>query len=256
MEEYLHTEDVYARRQQTLLRYGGQHLEVSCGRRRHIEREARVCQVCRHRIALAADDELGANEEPAVEDERHVVLECPLYSEERARWTKLLSNYALHEAQWLSGCLAPASKLGLAMGIIPDGMRSTLKQRKVVMSYCRYFLTTAMRRHERLLASLPKPRSGRSEVVDREPQPMVDEQASAAALARAVDLADVADHEIADRNMLLTPGVDVEDPLAHVHMVDSDDEPDGVCTRDVEADHHVHVHAHVDAEGLVQFTVH
>ena len=257
MEEYLHTEDVYARRQQTLLRYGGQHLEVSCGRRRHIEREARVCQVCRHRIALAAADELGANEEPAVEDERHVVLECPLYSQERARWTKLLSDYALHEAQWLSGCLAPASKLGLAMGIIPDGMRSTLKQRKVVMSYCRHFLTTAMRRRERLLASLPKPRSGRSEVVDREPQPMVDEQASAAALARAVDLADVADHEIniADRNMLLTPGVDVEDPLAHVHMVDSDDEPDGVGARNVEADQHVHVHAHVDAEGLVQIIV-
>ena len=250
MEEYLHTEDVYARRQQTLLRYGGQHLEVSRGRRRNLKREARICQACRQRIALADNE---ANEVPAVEDERHVVLECPLYSEERARWTFLLSNYAVH-AQWPSGCLTPASKLGLAMGIIPDGMRSTLKQRKVVMSYCRHFLTTAMRRRERLLASLPKPRSGRSEVVDREPQPMVDEQASAAALARAVDLADVADPEIADRSMLLTPGVDVEDPLANVHMVDSDDEPDGVGARDVEADQHVHVHAHVDAEGLVQIT--
>ena len=53
----------------------------------------------------------------------------------------------------------------LVMGVRP--VHATTKQLKVVMSYCRQFLTTALRRRERLLAALPKTRSARPEVVSR-----------------------------------------------------------------------------------------
>ena len=180
MEDYLRNDDAYARRQQTLLRYGGQQLRVSRGRWQKLKREQRVCQLC--------------NEPGAVEDERHMVLHCPFYHEERECLRKRLGRYSVH-AHWASLDLSSEALFGLVLGVRPM-MNSLEKHRKVAMSYCRQFLTTALRRRERLLATLPKTKKARPEVANRSSSDEVKEQANAAAVA------EVAAVDVADRNDL------------------------------------------------------
>ena len=67
------------------------------------------------------------------------------------------------------------------------------------MSHCRQFLTTALRRRERLLATLPKPRKARSQVVDR--CPSGEERAQVDAAAVVEDAADI-DIDIADQRAI------------------------------------------------------
>ena len=121
LEDYLRNEDAYARRQQTLLRYGGQQLRVSRGRWLKLPREQRLCQLC--------------NEPGAVEDERHMVLHCPLYSVERERFRTQLRAYSVH-AQWGALDLSEETLFGLAMGVRSTSMiHSSVKPWKVAMSY-------------------------------------------------------------------------------------------------------------------------
>jgi hypothetical protein len=219
LEDYLRNEDAYARRQQTLLRYGGQQLRVSRGRWLKLPREQRLCQLC--------------NQPGAVEDERHMVMHCPLYSVERERFRKQLRAYSVH-AQWAALDLSEETLFGLAMGVRPTSMiQSSVKHRKVAMSYCRHFLTTALRRRERLLASLPKPRrkKAKPEGADR----------SRSALAVVTEPAGAAVAEQGTYAVLIAESDDSNPELAHdhesdlladvdvVHLVDGDraDEPDG-----------------------------
>ena len=219
----MRNEDAYARRQQTLLRYGGQQLRVSRGRWLKLPREQRLCQLC------------NQLQPGAVEDERHMVLHCPFYSVERERLRKQLRAYSVH-AQWGALDLSEETLFGLAMGVRPASMiHSSLKHRKVAMSYRRHFLTTALRRRERLLASLPKPRrkKAKPEGADRSRSAsvVVTEPAGAAAVVQgtiidAVLIADSDDSnpELAhDHESALLADVDVVD------LVDDDraDEPDG-----------------------------
>ena len=50
LEAYLQNDNAYARRQQTLLRYGGHQLRLTRGRWEKIAREQRVCQLCQQRL--------------------------------------------------------------------------------------------------------------------------------------------------------------------------------------------------------------
>ena len=88
-----------------------------------------------------------------------MVLHCPFYREERERLRLCLRAYSVH-AQWaaLESDLPDDILFGLVLGVRPK-MRSSYKHRTVAMSHCRRFLTTALRRRERLLASFPKPNS-------------------------------------------------------------------------------------------------
>jgi len=171
LEAYLQNDDAYARRQQTLLRYGGHQLRVTRGRWQKLAREQRVCELCQQRLKLAeGQPEAAAAErgdiqaEPQVEDERHLVLHCPAYALERGRLRSQLEAYRVH-GDWMRLELSDEALFALVMGVRPA--HATAKQVKVAVSYCRQFLTTALRRRERLLAALLKTRSARPEVVRR-----------------------------------------------------------------------------------------
>ena len=175
LEAYLQNADAYARRQQTISRYGGHQLRVTRGRWQKLAREQRVCELCQQRRKLAeGQPEAAAAErgdiqaEPQVKDERHLVLHCPAYALERGRLRSQLEAYRVH-GNWtrLDHGLSDEAlfALALVMGVRP--VHATAKQLKIAMSYCRQFLTTALRRRERSLAALPKTRSARPEVVRR-----------------------------------------------------------------------------------------
>lgn len=211
MEEYLHNDDVYARRQQTLLRYGGQQLFVTRGRFLGLDREQRQCPVC--------------NDDEEIEGERHMVQDCPAYANERDRFFTQLETYAQNTewSSWIQHNFTINELFGLIMGIFPPNIRSTLKQRKVIMSYCRQFISTAMRRRERLLASLPRPRGDRSEVVDHCPPVEANVQQDAVVVEQ--EAADIVDREIIpdsnDSTLVLSgseSGSDGEDVNIDVHV--------------------------------------
>ena len=185
LEAYLQNDDAYARRQQTLLRYGGHQLRVTRGRWQKLAREKRVCELCQQRLKLAeGQHEAAAAErgdiqaEPQVEDERHLVLHCPAYALERGRLRSQLEAYRVH-GDWMRLELSDEALFALVMGVRPA--HATAKQVKVAMSYCRQFLTTALRRRERSLAALPKTRSARPEVVRRCSSDCVEELVSVVA---------------------------------------------------------------------------
>ena len=92
-----------------------------------------------------------------------MVLHCPAYEEERTRLRCQLEKYSVH-TQWTMMDLSDSTLFALVFGAQP--MPSTQKQRKVAISYCRHFLTMALRRRQRLLAALPKPKKAKAEVVD------------------------------------------------------------------------------------------
>jgi hypothetical protein len=158
--------------------------------RPRLKREQRLCQLC--------------NQQPggAVEDERHMVITCPFYENERTRLRNLLS--ALKDTDpkgWPALDLTDDVIFGVVMGILPPS--SPPKPGKMAMMYCRQFLTTALRRRERQLASLKKRRSGGSLVISREPP--VDAAGQTGAVVEAECIVDIADAE---------------------HDADSDHEPD------------------------------
>ena len=80
---------------------------------------------------------------------------------------------------------------GVVMGILPPS--SPPKPGKMAMMYCRQFLTTALRRRERQLASLKKRRSGGSLVISREPP--ADAAGQTGAVVEAECIVDIADAE-------------------------------------------------------------
>jgi hypothetical protein len=204
LESYLLNGDEYARHQQALLRYGGQQLRLTRGRweRPRLKREQRLCQLC---------------DMQAVEDERHMVTACPFFSDERDRLRYLLAQ--LNEpVPGPSGRAGPALNLtvtdddavfGAVLGILPSSCPP--KPSRVALMYCRQFLTTALRRRERQLASLKKRRSGGSELVPRDLPADAAGQADAAAEAeRIVDIADAAtdsDHEHPDADIDAAAGI-------------------------------------------------
>ena len=122
------------------------------------------------------------------------------------------------------------------MGVRPK--HATDKQRKVAMSHCRQFLTTALRRRERLLATLPKPRKARSQVVDRCPWGEEEDQVDAAAVVEnAADL----DIDIADQRT-----IEVHEGI--VVNTDKDADVDSHCEPRIDGDG--------DGEDIVVRNVH
>ena len=73
LEEYLIDVDREKRRQLTMIRGGTNHLRIERGRWEGEPEEERVCNVC-----------LGK----AIEDEKHFLLDCPMYARERANMFK------------------------------------------------------------------------------------------------------------------------------------------------------------------------
>lgn len=104
---------------------------------------------------------------------------------------------------------------------------SSEKHRKVAMSYCRHFLTTALRRRERLLATLPKPKRAKPEGADRSASAEAKEQVGAVAVIQdAVNVADPLDPNPAHVH-------DADSILVDVHV---DDDPDVESDPDYETD--------------------
>jgi hypothetical protein len=62
-------------------RTGGWHLAVNTGRFNNISRHERLCEHCR------------GNGDDAVEDERHVLMQCPRYQHIRTRFAALFDDY-------------------------------------------------------------------------------------------------------------------------------------------------------------------
>ena len=157
-----------------------------------------------------------------------MVLHCSYYDMERKRLKDQLDTYAEH-AKWADLDTSDNDALfGIVMGVRPM-LNSTEKQRKVALSYCRQFLTTALRRRERLLATLPKPKKARPEVAHRSSSDEAKEQADDEAVAEdAVD-------QVADRNDLpnQNPHPDPDVELSDVDVADAHD----VDETDVDSDY-------------------
>jgi hypothetical protein len=192
MEDYLRNGDTYSRRQLTLLRYGGQQLRVSRGRyegKLETEPEFFTCPLCK----------LSGLE--VVEDERHIVCECPCYKEERKVLVEQLTRVKLDVKRHPSWDHVQSSEafFCIVMGALP--MPSTLRQRKMARLYCRQFLASAMRRRERQLASLPKlQRRGGSQVDRRDPVVEVDELVGAVVEVKAVERDKLVDEDAVPAN--------------------------------------------------------
>ena len=181
MEEYLLTSDIYTRKQLTKLRYGGQQLRISQGRYKRLQRHERCCLVCG---------------EDVIEDERHLICDCPIYELERNKLTSQLNTIGLYNSCFdfddelfnvVMGVYAPSTLSSASTSI---GMPLTQKQRVMVYMYCRQFVTKALHRRNRCLADRERAESERSRAESHNCDP--------SANTNAVDVIDVADSEEAD----------------------------------------------------------
>ena len=96
MEDYLRTDDAFARCQQARLRYGGRQLRVMRFRYEKLAQGQRVCQLCGQPPDQSVCAHAVQSDDGTVEDERHIVLHCTVYQEERARLHHRLGTYAAH----------------------------------------------------------------------------------------------------------------------------------------------------------------
>ena len=153
MEDYLRIDDESIRKQLTLLRYGGHQLRVSQARfgKNRLEHNDRICQVCEH-----------MNGECEVEDERHLICKCPAYAEEREKLSRRLIRANLPDITASDEKLLSAV---MHADVPLLSMSCTRQKCRMVLMYCRDFLTTILRLRKRYLTHPSRVESDGAQVV-------------------------------------------------------------------------------------------